>query len=100
VRLQRMIRKSVKRFSDKIMRKRQAMPQLPPQLSAASQRPLDTTGINPSWEGGLKAVTREPGDLLPAMVMRERVGRGAPKRCESRRVCRIRAKGRFSGNRV
>src|SRR5215472_19042333 len=36
-----------------------------------------------------KAVTREPGDLLPAMVMRERVGRGAPKRCKSRRVCRI-----------
>jgi hypothetical protein len=29
-------------------------------------------------------VTREPGDLLPAMVMRERVGRGAPKRWKRR----------------
>src|ERR1700752_5120987 len=37
-----------------------------------------------------EAVTREPGDLLPAMVMRERVGRGAPKRCDRRVVCRIR----------
>jgi len=35
-------------------------------------------------------MTREPGNLLPAMVMRERVGRGAPKRCNSLVVCRIR----------
>jgi hypothetical protein len=35
------------------------------------------------------------------MVMRERVGRGASKRCKSRRVCRIRGeKAEFSGNRV
>src|SRR5579871_3429157 len=36
-----------------------------------------------------KAVTREPGDLLPAIVTRERVGRGAPKRRSSLVVCRI-----------
>jgi len=54
-----------------------------------------------SWEGGLKAATREPGNLLPAMVMRERVGRGAPKRCKSRLVCRTEGeKADFFGNRV
>ncbi len=41
-------------------------------------------------------MTREPGDLLPAMVMCERVGRGAPKRCESRCGLPCRAKGRLS----
>jgi len=46
-------------------------------------------------------VTREPGNLLPAMVMRERVGRGAPKRCKSRRVCRNKGdKADVSGNRA
>ena len=31
-----------------------------------------------------EAVTREPGDLLPVVVVCERVGRGAPRRCKSR----------------
>jgi hypothetical protein len=38
----------------------------------------------------LKVTTREPGNLLPVMVMHARVGRGVPKRRESRLVCRIR----------
>ena len=29
-----------------------------------------------SWEGGRRQATREPGDLPPATVTRERVGRG------------------------
>ena len=32
----------------------------------------------------LKATTREPGNLLPVMVMHARVGRGVPKRWKSR----------------
>ena len=41
-------------------------------------------------------MTREPGNLLPVMVMYERVGRGAPGRCESRCGLPCRAKGRLS----
>ena len=34
-------------------------------------------------------MTREPGNLLPVMVMRERVGRGAPVSQSSWCVCRF-----------
>ncbi len=34
-------------------------------------------------EGGLKAMTHEPGDLPSFVVTREGVGRGAPRRSSS-----------------
>jgi hypothetical protein len=37
--------------------------------------PLET---DPSLGRWSEATTREPGNLLPVMVTRERVGRGAP----------------------
>ena len=41
-------------------------------------------------------MTREPGNLLPVMVKRERVGRGAPKRrCRAGFICRFGAKGQI-----
>src|SRR5689334_23683039 len=52
--------------------------------------PLGTRG---SWEGWADATTREPGDLPPAMVTRERVGRGVPTRRE--KSARRAAKGRW-----
>lgn len=36
-----------------------------------------------------EATTREPGNLLPVTVTRERVGRGAPKAKLAECVCRL-----------
>jgi len=45
-------------------------------------------------------MTREPGNLLPVMVMRERVGRGAPMSQEVLVYLPLGARAECSGNRA
>jgi len=47
-----------------------------------------------------EAMTREPGNLLPVMVTRERVGRGAPMSQEWPVRLPLGAKAECSGNRA
>ena len=59
--------------------------------------PLETAKSLGRWS---EAITRKPGNLLPVMVTRERVGRGAPMSQEVLVYLPLGARAEGNGNRA